>query len=88
LSYYEDHVAHTHRKDRCAWHEAGHVLAGIKLGSGVERVELFPDRLIRGLEADGVTTFKDFHSLSRADAIKCLLAGPLAERRIDASSWP
>jgi hypothetical protein len=75
------------RKENTAWHEAGHCLAGIKLGSGVERVELFPGLLDDDSMADGVTTFKDFRSLCRADAIKCLLAGPLVEKRIGASGW-
>jgi hypothetical protein len=85
MSSYPEHPLFRVRKENCAWHEAAHSVAGIKLGAGVKRVELFPG--LDGDLADGVTTFENFRSLSRADGIKCLLAGPLAEKRIGASGW-
>jgi hypothetical protein len=86
MIYTDTHLFHV-RKQNSAWHEAGHAVAASKLGCGVTRVELFPGPLEDGSAADGITIFKDFRMLSRADAIKCYLAGPLSEKRIGACGW-
>jgi hypothetical protein len=86
MSYYADHVLFLARKEIVAHHESAHCVAAIALGGRVEKVELFPGLLDDGSLADGVTTF-DLSELSRADGIKCLLAGPWAEKRIKSSGW-
>jgi hypothetical protein len=88
MSDYSDHVLFLAKKETLSFHESAHCLAAIKLGAGVERVELFPGVQDDGSMADGITTYAgDFRDLPRADAIKCFSSGPLAERRIGASGW-
>jgi hypothetical protein len=70
------------QRERAAIHEAAHAVLGSKIGNGVSRVEIWPGIQEDGTTPDGITTFRDFRSLSREVAIKCLAAGPLAEKRI------
>src|SRR5882724_10991385 len=85
---YAEHVLFLTHKESVSYHEAAHCVAAIKLGVGVERVELFPGVQDDGTIADGITTYAgDFRDLSRVDAITCFLFGPLAEKRIGVCNW-
>lgn len=68
------------QRENAALHEAGHTVIGVKVGNGVDRVELWPGVQEDGRIPEGITTFKNFRSLSRETGIKLLLAGPLAEK--------
>jgi hypothetical protein len=88
MSDYSDHPLFLAKKESTAYHEAGHCVAAIKLGVGVERVEMFPGLQDDGSMPEGITIYAgDFRDLSRTDAIICFLAGPLAEKRIGACRW-
>lgn len=75
------------QRQNAALHESGHTVIGVKVGNGVERVEPWPGVQEDGSIPEGITTFRDFRSLSRETGIKLLLAGPLAEKRIGVLGW-
>jgi len=75
------------QRQNAALHESGHTVIGVKVGNGVDRVELWPGVQEDGSIPEGITTFRDFRSLSRETGIKLLLAGPLAEKRIGVLDW-
>jgi hypothetical protein len=69
------------RRENVSWHESAHVCIGVKLGCQIELVQLFPGLEDDGTTPEGITRFKNFHTLARVDQIKTLLAGPLCEKR-------
>ena len=75
------------RRENVAWHEAAHAVVGTKLGCRVELIQLSPGLQDDGSIPEGITRFKNFRSLSRVDAIKTFLAGPLMEKRSGSSGW-
>jgi len=69
------------RREWVSLHEAAHAVLAIKVGCGVERVEIWPPVQPDGRVIEGITTYPgSARALPRATMIKILLGGALAEK--------